>query len=56
MIISQHGQTAINQMTFLDRFDWLAKRTEYLTSHLVTLAMAVCVIALWAMYWPVLPL
>ena len=33
MIISQHGQTAASPLTFLDRFDRVAKQTEYFTGH-----------------------
>lgn len=33
MIISQHGDTAVIPLTFIDRFDRVAKQTEYLTGH-----------------------
>ena len=35
MIISEHGQPPVRSRTFLDRFDRLAKQTEYLTGHRV---------------------
>ena len=41
MIISQDGQTAARALTFLDRFDHVAKQTEYLTGHPVAFAAAV---------------
>ena len=52
MIISQHGQTAMSPSTFLDRFDRLAKRTEYLTGHPVAFGAAVFFIVIWAMTGP----
>ena len=52
MIISQDGQTAISPLTFLDRFDRVAKQTEYLTGHPVAFAAAVCFIAIWVMTGP----
>jgi hypothetical protein len=45
MIISQHGQTAISSLTFLDRFDRVAKQTEYLTGHPFAFGAAVFFIA-----------
>jgi low affinity Fe/Cu permease len=52
MIISQHGQTAASPLTFLDRFDRVAKQTEYLTGHPLAFAAAVFFIAAWAMTGP----
>jgi len=52
MIISQSGQTAISSLTFLDRFDRVAKQTEYLTGHPLAFAAAVFFIATWAMTGP----
>ena len=52
MIISQDGQTAISPLTFLDRFDRVAKQTENLTGHPLAVAAAVCFIAAWAMTGP----
>ncbi len=49
MIISQDGQTAARALTFLDRFDRVAKQTEYLTGHPVAFAAAVFFVAIWAM-------
>lgn len=52
MIISEDGQTAVSPLTFLDRFDHLAKQTEYLTGHPVAFAGAVLFIAVWAVTGP----
>ena len=52
MIISQHGQTAISPLTFLNRFDHLAKQIEYLTGHPFAFGAAVFFIATWAMTGP----
>ena len=52
MIISQHGHTAASPLTFLDRFDRVAKQTEYLTGHPIAFAAAVFFIAAWAMTGP----
>ncbi len=52
MIISQHGQTAARPLTFLDRFDRVAKQTEYLTGHPLAFAAAACFVAIWAMTGP----
>lgn len=52
MIISQDGQTAARALTFLDRFDHVAKQTEYLTGHPVAFAAAVLFVAIWAMTGP----
>jgi low affinity Fe/Cu permease len=52
MIISQNGQTAARPLTFLDRFDRVAKQTEYLTGHPFAFAAAVFFIATWAMTGP----
>ena len=52
MIISQHGHTAASPLTFLDRFDRVAKQTEYLTGHPLAFAAAVGFIAIWAMTGP----
>ena len=49
MIISPNSQTAASSLTFLDRFDRVAKQTEYLTGHPLAFAAAVCFIATWAM-------
>lgn len=49
MIISPNGQTAASPLTFLDRFDRVAKQTEYLTGHPFAFAAAICFIATWAM-------
>ena len=38
MMISQHGQTAVRSLTFLDRFDRVAKQTECFTDHPVAFA------------------
>jgi hypothetical protein len=40
MIISQHGQPPVRSHTFLDRFDRMAKQTEYLTGHPLAFAAA----------------
>jgi low affinity Fe/Cu permease len=52
MIISQDGQTAMSPLTFLDRFDRVAKQTEYLTGHPFAFGAAVFFIATWAMIGP----
>ena len=52
MIVSQDGQTAAIPLTFLDRFDRVAKQTEYLTGHPTAFAAAVLFIAIWAMTGP----
>ena len=52
MIISQHGQIAVKALTFLDRFDRLAKQTECLTGHPFAFAAAVCFIVIWTMTGP----
>jgi low affinity Fe/Cu permease len=52
MIISQYGQTAGRPLTILDRFDRVAKQTEYLTGHPLAFAAAVCFVAIWAMTGP----
>lgn len=52
MIISQHGQTAARSFTFLDRFDRVAKQTEYLTGHPFAFVAAACFVAIWAMTGP----
>ncbi len=52
MIISQHGQATISPLTSLDRFDRVAKQTEYLTGHPLAFAAAVCFVAIWAMTGP----
>ncbi len=52
MIISQHGQTVPRSLTFLDRFDRVAKQIESFTGHPVAFAVAVCFIAIWAMTGP----
>ena len=52
MIISQSGQTVAGSVTLLDRFDRVAKQTEYLTGHPFAFAAAVCFIATWAMTGP----
>jgi Low affinity iron permease len=52
MIISQHGQTAARPLTFLDRFDHVAKQTEYLTGHPLAFAAASCFVAIWAITGP----
>ena len=44
MIISQHGQPPVRSHTFLDRFDRMAKQTEYLTGHPFAFAAALCFI------------
>ena len=52
MIMSQHGQATASPPTFLDRFDRVAKKTEYLTGHPFAFGAAVCFIATWAMTGP----
>ena len=52
MIISQHGQTAVRSLTFLDRFDRVAKQTECFTGHPFAFGAAVCLTAIWAMAGP----
>ncbi len=52
MIISQHGQATISSLTFLDRFDRVAKQTEYLTGHPFAFVDAACFVAIWAMTGP----
>ncbi len=52
MIISQHGLPPVRSRTFLDRFDRLAKQTEYLTGHPIAFASALCFIAIWALIGP----
>jgi low affinity Fe/Cu permease len=52
MIVSQHGQTTISSPTFLDRFDRVAKQTEYLTGHPFAFGAAVFFIATWAITGP----
>ena len=52
MIISQHGLPPVRSRTFLDRFDRLAKQTEYLTGHPIAFAAALCFIAIWALTGP----
>ena len=52
MIISQHGQIAARTLTSLDRFDRVAKQTEYLTGHPFAFAAAVCLVAIWAISGP----
>ena len=52
MIISQHGQTTARPLTFFDRFDRVAKQTEYLTGHPLAFASAACFVAIWAMTGP----
>lgn len=52
MIISQDGQTAARVLTFFDRFDRVAKQTEYLTGHPFAFAAAVFFVAIWAMTGP----
>ena len=52
MIISQSGQTVTSPLTFLDRFDRVAKQTEYLTGHPFAFGAAVVFIATWAMTGP----
>ena len=54
MIISQHGQTAARPLTFIDRFDRVAKQTEYFTGHPFAFAAAACFVAIWAMTGPFL--
>lgn len=54
MIISPNGQTAASPLTFIDRFDRVAKQTEYLTGHPFAFASAICFIATWAMTGPFL--
>ena len=49
MIISQHGLPPVRSRTFLDRFDRLAKQTEYLTGHPIAFAAALCFIVFWAL-------
>lgn len=49
MIISQHGQPPMRSHTFLDRFDRMAKHTEYLTGHPIAFAAALCFIVIWAL-------
>ncbi len=52
MIISPNSQTAASSLTFLDRFDRVAKQTEYLTGHPIAFAAAVGFIAIWALTGP----
>jgi len=52
MIISQHGQTVVRSLTFLDRFDRVAKQTECLTGHPFAFGAAVCFTTIWAMAGP----
>ena len=52
MIISQHGQPPVRSHTFLDRFDRMAKQTEYLTGHPFAFAAALCFIVIWASAGP----
>jgi len=49
MIISQRGQTVASPLAFLDRFDRVAKQTEYLTGHPFAFNAAVVFIATWVM-------
>ncbi len=48
MIISRHGQTAVRSLTFLDRFDRVAKQTECFTGHPFAFAAALGFIVIWA--------
>ncbi len=52
MIISQHGQPPVRAHTFLDRFDRMAKQTEWLTGHPFAFAAALCFIVIWASVGP----
>ena len=52
MIISQDGQTAVSPLTLLDRFDRMAKQTEYFTGHSMAFPAALLFIALWATAGP----
>ncbi len=52
MIISQHRQADVRSLTFLDRFDRVAKQTEYLTGHPFAFGAAAGFIAIWAMIGP----
>jgi len=52
MIISQHGQTAVRALTFLDRFDRVAKPTECFTGHPFAFGATVCFTAILAMTGP----
>jgi low affinity Fe/Cu permease len=52
MIVSQHGQTVATPLTFIDRFDRVAKQTEYFTGHPLAFAAAACFVAIWVFTGP----